>query len=77
MRWLLCAVVCLSALGLLNLEAHAERKALLIANAKYRGRVAQALRTPLNDVKFLSKKLKQLGYRVTVKRNLTKRQREL
>ena len=64
----MCALVCLSAVSLMKTEARAERKALLIGNAKYQreGR----LRTPPRDLKKMSKVLKGLGYKVTVKRDV-------
>ena len=68
MRLLVCALVRLNALSLTKAEARAERKPLLIANWKYKNQ--SRLQTPPKDMKFLKKKLRSLGYQVTVEENL-------
>lgn len=56
----------------LSSNALAKSKALIIANENYNYKFP--LRTPVNDIKFIKRKLEILNFRVTARKNLNKTQ---
>jgi len=56
---------------LIATSANAERRALLIGNKDYQ---VSPLENPINDVVSLKPKLQNLGFKVTLKKNLTRKQ---